>query len=157
MNGRISAFFIVVMFFINVGIFSQDPFAGKDQAIENLEMKLLEFKASNSDLCVSEEPANTYNIMEGKSLKIKITLFLMSAYGVIVATDNNTESSKIEIFNDNQEIIAEKVMKFGDKDILEFSAEYTGEYLVKITPLKVLGSDSIKMSWISWAVLYDDY
>lgn len=157
MNGRIIAFFIVVMSFINISVFGQDLFVGKDQAIENLEMKLLEFKASNSGLCVSEETANTYNIMEGKSLKIKITLFLMSAYGIIVATDNNTESLKIEIINDNQEIIAEKVLKFGDKDIVEFSAEYTGEYLIKITPLKVLGSDSIKMSWISWAVLYDDY
>ena len=150
---------IYMLFTINIFGFSQDADPGETEAKQNMEKSLLQFKSGNDNLNVSEDSAKTYKIMEGKSLRLKITLFMMSMYGIIVTGENKIKEIKVEVFDEDNKLIHQQKITGNKSDALLINAEYTGEYVVQITPTKIeAGKDDFyKLGWISWAVLYDEF
>ncbi len=113
----------------------------EDEARDNLQMSLLEFMAKNDNFNVSEDEINATQLAENKTLKMSITLFMMSMYGIVVSGDNTVEEIKVEVFNEDGKSLMTKMINSKSRDVITLNAEYTGEYQVNITPVKINSDD----------------
>ncbi|MBP5448581.1 MAG: hypothetical protein J6Y01_00520 [Spirochaetales bacterium] len=129
----------------------------EDEARDNLQMSLLEFMAKNDNFNVSEDEINATQLAENKTLKMSITLFMMSMYGIVVSGDNTVEEIKVEVFNEDGKSLMTKMINSKSRDVITLNAEYTGEYQVNITPVKINSDDDFfRIGCISWAMLYEE-
>ena len=129
----------------------------EEEARDNLQMSMLEFRAKNDNFNVAEDEINATRLTENKTLKMSITLFMMSMYGIVVSGDNTVEEIKVDILNEDGKIISTKIINNRNRDVIVMNADYTGEYHINITPVKINSDDDFfKVGFVSWAMLYEE-
>lgn len=129
----------------------------EEEARDNLQMSMLEFMSKNDNFNVAEDEINAARLTENKTLRMSITLFMMSMYGIVVSGDNTVEEIKVDILGENGETLMTKVINNKNRDVITLNADYTGEYQVNITPVKINSDDDFfKVGFISWAMLYEE-
>ena len=129
----------------------------EDEARDNLQMSMLEFMSKNDNFNVAEDEINAARLTENKSLKLSITLFMMSMYGIVVSGDNSVEEIRVDILGEDGEVLSTKIINNKNRDVITMNAEYTGEYQINITPVKINSDDDFfKVGFVSWAMLYEE-
>jgi hypothetical protein len=129
----------------------------EEEARDNLQMSMLEFMSKNDNFNVAEDEINAARLTENKTLRMSITLFMMSMYGIVVSGDNTVEEIKVDILGENGETLMTKVINNKNRDVITLNADYTGEYQVNITPIKINSDDDFfKVGFVSWAMLYEE-
>ena len=129
----------------------------EEEARDNLQMSMLEFMSKNDNFNVAEDEINAARLTENKTLRMSITLFMMSMYGIVVSGDNTVEEIKVDILGENGETLMTKVINNKNRDVITLNADYTGEYQVNITPVKINSDDDFfKVGFVSWAMLYEE-
>ena len=129
----------------------------EEEARDNLQMSMLEFMAKNDNFNIAEDEINAARLTENKSLKMSITLFMMSMYGIVVSGDNSVEEIRVDIVGENGDVISTKIINNRNRDVIVMNADYTGEYQINITPVKINSDDNfIKVGFVSWAMLYEE-
>ncbi len=129
----------------------------EEEARDNLQMSMLEFMAKNDNFNVAEDEINATRLAENKTLKMSITLFMMSMYGIVVSGDNTVEEIKVEILDEDGKVLSTKMINNRSRDVIVMNADYTGEYQINITPVKINSDDDFfKVGFVSWAMLYEE-
>lgn len=129
----------------------------EEEARDNLQMSMLEFISKNDNFNIAEDEINAARLTENKTLKISITLFMMSMYGIIVSGDNSIEEIRVDILNEDGKPLMTKMINNKNRDVITLNAEYSGEYQINITPVKINSDDGFfKVGFVSWAMLYEE-
>ncbi|MBQ3922830.1 MAG: hypothetical protein II707_05990 [Spirochaetales bacterium] len=129
----------------------------EDEARDNLQMSMLEFMSKNDNFNVAEDEINAARLTENKTLRMSITLFMMSMYGIVVSGDNTVEEIRVDILGEDGEVLSTKIINNKNRDVIVMNADYTGEYQINITPVKINSDDDFfKVGFVSWAMLYEE-
>lgn len=157
-NSKFFSFLLILLLVGSMMSYAADDQFADEQARDNLQMSLLDFQSKNDSFSVSEDEINVYRIAQGKTMRMSITLFMMSMYGIVISGDNSVEEIKVEIINEDGDVILNQIMGRQKMEAIMLNAEYTGEYVINITPTKIKADDDdfFKTAFISWAVLYED-
>ena len=54
-------------------------------------------------------------------------------------------------------MLSTKIINNKNRDVIVMNADYTGEYQINITPVKINSDDDFfKVGFVSWAMLYEE-